>query len=143
VVFQFGKKPPLLRVKKRLMANLSFSFRDQQIPVSYLSSISSATAKLALNSHLFKTWVTRCEKENDGKRIEINSVEIQHVDMFGTRVGFVKINADSVLVDTVTNCKNRLPGISFLRGGSVAILTVLVCKDLGGECFSLLVDQPR
>jgi hypothetical protein len=125
------------------MTNLTFPFREQQIPVTFLSSICRETAQRALESNLFKTWVARCEKEKDGKRIDLHSVEIQHVDLFGSKVGFVKINAESSLVDGVTENKSRLPGICFLRGGSVAVLVVLVCQELDGEVFSLLVDQPR
>jgi hypothetical protein len=125
------------------MPDLTFLFRDHEIPVSYLSGISHDTAQLALESHLFKTWVARCEREKDGKRIDLHSVEIQHVDLFGSRVGFVKIHAESTLSDGITNNKSRLPGICFLRGGSVAVLMALICRELDGEVFSLLVDQPR
>ena len=125
------------------MTGLTFPFRGQRIPVSYLSSICRETAQRALESNLFKTWVARCEKEKDGKRIDVHSVEIQHVDLFGSRVGFVKINADSSLVDGRTKYTSRLPGICFLRGGSVAVLLALICEELDGEVFSLLVDQPR
>ena len=62
---------------------------------------------------------------------------------FGTRVGFVKIKADCTLIDGVTKHENRLPGICFLRGGSVAILVALVCEDEGNKVYSLLVEQPR
>ena len=81
--------------------------------------------------------------EKDGKRIELESVEIQNVDMFGPRVGFVKIKADSTLVDGITHHQHRLPGICFLRGGAVTILVVLICEELDGQVFSVLVDQPR
>jgi len=77
------------------------------------------------------------------KRIDLLSVEIQHVDLFGSRVGFVKIDAESSLVDGRTKHTSRLPGICFLRGGSVAVLLALICEELDGEVFSLLVEQPR
>lgn len=123
--------------------DLRFKFREHEIPVSYLSSISADVAELALKSKIFNTWVERCEKEEDGKRIELHSVEIQHVDMFGPRVGFIKINANSTLVDGSSNTNNRLPGICFLRGGSVSILLALICHELDDQVFSLLVEQPR
>jgi hypothetical protein len=122
---------------------LTFNFRDQTVPVSFLSSISREVAQLALDSEVFKTWSKRCEREKDGKRIEVHSVEIQHVDMFGPRVGFVKINAESFLVDGVTKFQHRLPGICFLRGGAVAILVLMICEEEDGRVYSLLVDQPR
>ncbi len=132
-----------LSILETMKSELSFLFRNRNVPVTILPSISSNVALLALDSELFKTWVKRCETEKDSKRIELHSVEIQHVDMFGSRVGFVKIKADSTLVDGVTENKHQIPGICFLRGGSVAILVAMICKQLDDEVFSLLVDQPR
>lgn len=124
-------------------SELSFKFRNQSVPVSFLPSVSREVAQLALSSEVFKTWSRRCEAEKDGRRIDVHSVEIQHVDMFGSRVGFVKIKAESTLVDRDTKNHHRLPGICFLRGGAVAILIVLICEENDGEMYSLLVDQPR
>lgn len=64
---------------------LSFTFRGRAIPVTFSSSISREEAELAVESEVFRNWSKRCEKENDGKRLEINSVELQNVDMFGPR----------------------------------------------------------
>ena len=124
-------------------SELRFKFRNQNVPVSFLSSVSREVAQLALESEVFQTWSKRCEAEKEGRRIEMHSVEIQHVDLFGPRVGFVKIKADSTLVDGVTNYKHRLPGISLVRGGAVAILVLLICEEENGKLYSLLVDQPR
>ena len=57
------------------------------------------------------------------------------------KVGFVKIKADCSLIDGKNQHSKRLPGICFLRGNAVAILTALHCSD--GETYSLLVEQPR
>jgi hypothetical protein len=132
-----------VQVQKRMKSELSFIFRNRVVPVTVLSSVSPTVAQAALDSEVFKTWCKRCEVEKDGKRIELDSVEIQNVDMFGPRVGFLKIRADSTLVDGITHHKHRLPGICFLRGGSVTILVALICEELDGQVFSVLVDQPR
>ena len=124
-------------------SKLTFKFRNKCIPVSFLPSVSLEVALMALSSEVFQTWSQRCEAEKDGKKIELHSVEIQHVDMFGPRVGFVKIKVESSLVDKGTNYRHRLPGICFLRGGAVAILVVLICEEDPEKIFSLLVDQPR
>lgn len=124
-------------------SELTFKFRDQNVPVSFVSSISREVAQLALDSEVFKTWSKRCERAKGGKRLEVHSVEIQHVDMFGPRVGFVKINAESLLVDGATDFRHRLPGICFLRGGAVAVLVLMICEEEDGQVYSLLVDQPR
>lgn len=123
-------------------SDLSFVFRNRRVPVTFLPSISGQTARRAVDSEIFQTWSKRCEKENLGKKIEIHGVEIQHVDMFGPRVGFVKIKANSTLVDGKTQHEHPLPGICFLRGGAVAILVALICRE-DGEVYSMLVDQPR
>ena len=130
-------------VQERMKSEINFVFRNRVVPVTVLPSVSPTVAQAALDSELFKTWCKRCEGEKDGKRIEVESLEIQNVDMFGPRVGFLKIKADSTLVDGITHHQHRLPGICFLRGGSVAILVVLICEELDGEVFSILVDQPR
>jgi hypothetical protein len=64
---------------------LSFTFRDRKVPVTHASSITPEVAQLALESEVFRDWSNRCGKENEGKRIEVHSVELQSVDMFGSR----------------------------------------------------------
>jgi len=131
------------KVKPKMDSNLSFPFRDRNVPVSFLPSISPDVAQQALESEIFRIWYKRCEKENGGRKIALHSVELQHVDMFGPRVGFVKMKATSTLVDGSTHHKHQLPGICFLRGGAVAILVALICEEEDGKVYSLLVDQPR
>lgn len=65
-------------------AALTFLFRGRKIPVTH-GSISPEVAALALDSEVFGTWKSRCERENDGKQLELHSVEIQNVDLFGPR----------------------------------------------------------
>lgn len=120
---------------------LSFEFRGHQIPVTY-PTIDKDTALKAMKSEPFQTWCKRCSVPQGEKQIEIHGVEIQCVDMFGKRVGFVKIKADCTLVDGKTLHKHRLPGICFLRGNAVAILVALHCRD-DDKIYSLLVEQPR
>ena len=65
----------------------------------------------------------------------LRSLTIQSADHFGARLGFVKLSAH------ISNAANEtLPGIVFLRGGSV---TVLVILDDGDEEWVLLTVQPR
>ncbi|RYP05475.1 hypothetical protein DL765_009824 [Monosporascus sp. GIB2] len=84
----------------------------------------------------------------------LHSIAIQSFDMFGSKLGFLKLIAD------VSNEKGeRLPGSVFLRGPSVAMLIVLIPYDVvtapesGGnkgerkiasdERFVILTVQPR
>jgi type II secretory pathway component PulM len=66
---------------------LGFQFRDKQIPVTRLTSVNRETAQLALESQVFQEWVRRCEQGKQEQRLEIHTVEIQNVDMFGKRYG--------------------------------------------------------
>ena len=66
--------------------------------------------------------------------LEVRGVHVSEVDMFGARVGFLKMRAD-VRRDGV-----EIPGIVFCRGGAVAILPLLTC---GGERFVVCCRQPR
>lgn len=53
----------------------------------------------------------------------------------------MKINAHCTLVEGDVEHEQRLKGICFLKGDSVAILVALYCED--GTVHSLLVEQPR
>ena len=64
---------------------LTFLFRGSKVPVTHSDSVSPEVASLALESEVFCTWKSRCERENEGKHLELHSVEIQNVDMFGRR----------------------------------------------------------
>lgn len=59
----------------------------------------------------------------------------------GSGVGFVKINAHCTLTEGGVEHSERLKGICFLKGDSVAVLVGLYCED--GTVHSLLVEQPR
>ncbi len=66
----------------------------------------------------FTNWLAEIDRD----RFVVQSIHVQSVDMFGPRVGFVKFKVK------VTDKDGRdLPGIIFARGGSVAVLAVLVC----------------
>ena len=73
-------------------------------------------------------------------KYKVKEIDIQSVDYFGSkRIGFLKLKV---------NCLNEkegggnisIPGISFLRGGSVGILIILKCEN---EEYCLLTEQPR
>eukprot|EP00980_Cylindrotheca_fusiformis_P030354 scaffold24680_cov113-Cylindrotheca_fusiformis.AAC.7 len=123
---------------------LSFLFKGRRISASYANNISPETASLALESEVFRTWRDRCEKSYGDKELDLHSVEIQSVDLFGPRVGFVKIKAESSLVQKGVHSEKRIPGICFLRGGAVTILVALICEQGGSkQVYTVLVDQPR
>ncbi|MDO8583902.1 MAG: hypothetical protein Q7R83_01855 [bacterium] len=70
--------------------------------------------------------------------ILVGEIEIQAITWFGSRIGFVFLDAS---LSTVVRGKAvQLPGASFLRGGSVVILSILTCE---GREFVPVVTQPR
>lgn len=97
------------------------------VPVT--TSLAPDTIPKALASSLFVDWVASLEPA-----FVVSSVEIQSIDFFGPRVGFLKI-----LVAATCHGK-PVPGVIFLRGGAVAILPILTCR---GERWVVCTRQPR
>jgi len=97
----------------------------------------------------FKTWLKtlkislarQTEEKHPFKEAPytLRSVTVQSVDKFGpVRIGFVKIHAE------IKNVKGEyLPGIAFLRGGSVAVLMILRPSDSKTERWVIMTEQPR
>ncbi|KAJ1966925.1 hypothetical protein IWQ62_002163 [Dispira parvispora] len=72
--------------------------------------------------------------------IQINSVDIQSVDRFGKgAIGFIKFQVDAHYVSTGAS----LPGVVFMRGGSVAILLILQADEEPHQEYTVLTVQPR
>ncbi len=119
----------------------------RQIPVTYEPNIMRPQGRLLEESGLLTKWATGLDK-----RFFLHGILVQSVDLFGSRVGFVKIsahitgrNADG------TPDGQRIPGIVFLRGDSVGILVVLECPaeidpasiEMPRETYAVLTVQPR
>lgn len=99
-----------------------------QVPYTAEAGIDIANVTTA---KAFTDWLASV----DDQKFVVRGVHFQSVDMFGPKVGFIKFKAD--LVDD----KGKfVPGIVFMRGGSVGILTVLTCN---GQKYSLMTVQPR
>lgn len=123
------------------MTDLSIRFRDLEVPITH-PAVSRELVEKALDSEIFQTWISRTEKEVSNKKIILHGVEIQSVDMFGSRrVGFVKLKADASLCTDGVEAQSKIPGIALLRGNAVAVLVALICDD--GQIYTILVDQAR
>jgi ADP-sugar diphosphatase len=119
--------------------------QSNQAPASAAAAVPSATVvqpvftaeagialDTAVQSKQFQNWLAQV----DTNKFQIRSVHFQSVDMFGpTKVGFIKFKAD-----VVDKAGKFIPGIVFMRGGSVGILAVLNCK---GKKYSVMTVQPR
>ena len=84
------------------------------------------------NSMKFKSWLKNLETN-----FIVTSVAIIKVHMFGSNLGFVHME-----VNATDKLGNILPGIVFLRGDSVSILTVLTCESTK-EKFVVFTNQAR
>ncbi|XP_078161928.1 nudix hydrolase homolog 14 [Carex rostrata] len=93
----------------------------------------------AIDCSLFKQWLKNMQGEKGilaHERISLRQVQIQGVDMFGSRVGFLKFKAD--IIDEETGA--RIPGIVFSRGPAVAMLILL---ESGSQTYAVLTEQVR
>ncbi len=119
--------------------------QSTQIPAAAAATLPSATVAppvftaeggisldTAVQSKQFQNWLAQV----DTNKFQIRSVHFQSVDMFGSvKVGFIKFKAD-----VVDKAGKFIPGIVFMRGGSVGILAVLNCQ---GKKYSVMTVQPR
>ncbi|KAF0507845.1 nudix family hydrolase [Gigaspora margarita] len=93
----------------------------------------------------FEEWVSTLSNKvltADKKELEINKIEIQNVDYFGSKIGFIKFKVDAKLIE---NGKS-VPGIVFMRGGAVAVLLILRSKDPNDQVLKehvVITYQPR
>ena len=107
----------------------SITVNGKEVPVMCHQNSPGLDLKRCIESKLLLDWAASVKPGLDVREILVSSV-----DMFGPRVGFLKI-------ETVTFFQGvRIPGICFLRGGAVSILVVLECE---GTDYVILTRQPR
>ncbi|KAF9613956.1 hypothetical protein IFM89_014021 [Coptis chinensis] len=93
--------------------------------------------RTAIDSSLFKQWLKILQSKTGilaHGDLSLKRVLIQGVDMFGTRIGFLKFKAD--VLDNET--RKKVPGIVFSRGPAVAVLILL---HSGEESHVILTEQ--
>ena len=104
----------------------SIRIHGTPVPITALPGIDPA---IALTFPPFLDWAAGLDP-----RFAVASITLQSVDMFGPRVGFLKLLASATFAGF------PVPGVVFLRGGAVAVLPVLRC---GGERWVVCCRQPR
>jgi len=76
----------------------------------------------------------------DHKHMQLKTVVVQSVDFFDDgKVIFAKFEAD--VVDRKTG--KSIPGIVFLRGDAVTVLTLVVCDEEPDKLYVALTEQAR
>lgn len=101
-------------------------------PVYVTGTAAGLTEAQLLSFKPFTAWVDGMNPE-----LYVESVTVTDVHWFDSRIGFMTIKSVTRLMG---EHGPPLPGIVFLRGGSVAMLVVLRCE---GRKYVLLVKQPR
>ena len=118
------------------------NFGDLKIPVHRHSHISDEILSSVLESKKFKEWVSNIEYSS----LNLVSLSILNVFMFGKNVGFVDLVLDCSLKTGKKNVK--IPGFVFLRGGAVAMLMILnkefliVTKQFRVPAGKFLLEAP-
>jgi ADP-sugar diphosphatase len=102
--------------------------------------------------HAFVTWHdtlkanlalqhTEADHAFHAEPYSLHKIEVQSVDWFGrSKIGFVKIKS---FIRSTKPKSEPLPGIAFLRGGSVAVLMILRPSDSLDERWVVMTQQPR
>lgn len=91
-------------------------------------------------SAVFKQWVSEIDKD---KKLFISDIHIQSIDMFGTRVGFLKFKTTANVNVGGERGVIEVPGIVFMRGGAVGILVILECEDQEYTILTRQVSDPH
>eukprot|EP01113_Clastostelium_recurvatum_P025562 TRINITY_DN3075_c0_g1_i2.p1 TRINITY_DN3075_c0_g1~~TRINITY_DN3075_c0_g1_i2.p1 ORF type:complete len:298 (-),score=89.60 TRINITY_DN3075_c0_g1_i2:34-852(-) len=119
-------------------SSLEVTVQGRSVPLSWDESLSREKAQQVLDTFSpFKDWAKNISNEETEKVIKVQKVHLQSIDMFGPRIGFLKFKADVVNKDN-----QMVPGITFMRGGAVAVLVILKEEGSGAE-HALLTVQPR
>lgn len=77
-------------------------------------------------------------KENLLSNFNVENIEVRDIFMFGSRVGFVVVNAKCY--DKLTN--KQVPSYAFLRGDSVSIMPVIHCDGIVYTVFATEARTP-
>lgn len=97
-----------------------------------ITAPTSINLEKAVASKPFTDWMGKMVANPE---LQLKSVNLQSVDMFGSRVGFLKLQAE-----VADKAGNNIPGIVFMRGNSVGILPVLSSE---GKDYAVLTVQNR
>lgn len=152
-----GSKKPETEVKKPEVVFESFMLKsfDPPVEVTLARDLDPKFDQALLASYEpFTEWVEQLNKslklqpvvgkDDENDPYELKSIHIQAVDLFGPRkIGFLKYKA---IIQNKQGNKGKpmiLPGIVFMRGGSVGMLMILRPKDASDEKWVIMTEQAR
>ena len=90
-----------------------------------------------LEADVFREWVASIDGD---EKLFVTAIEVQSVDMFGPRIGFIKFKSRALVNIGGDEGVVEVPGIVFMRGGAVGVLVILECE---GEEHTILTYQAR
>ncbi|MBS1102895.1 NUDIX domain-containing protein [Gluconobacter sp. Dm-62] len=105
---------------------------QQNVPVRFATGISSELQEKVLKAPQFSNWL-----EKTRLNFDLRSVLVRDVLMFGTRVGFVVVEADA------WNEGAKMPCFAMLRDPTISIMPVVTIKDAVDEKYVVLVREAR
>jgi len=109
--------------------------KGNRVLVTAESNVSEHQLDLAITSVPFRNWISKLEAQSE--HFTLHNAIVQSVDLFGSRIGFVKLKSEVTDKDG-----DPVPGIVFLRGGSVAVLVVLQCAETGKQhCLQVRLNS--
>jgi ADP-sugar diphosphatase len=101
-----------------VMASFTLPSSDPPCPVSLPEGL---TKEKVMAFRPFREWTERLQRtlgrQQSSHPYKLRSVSVQSWDMFGQRIGFIKIQSD-----VSDDAGQKLPGAVFLRGASVAMM---------------------
>ncbi|KAI7827208.1 hypothetical protein BX661DRAFT_182866 [Kickxella alabastrina] len=116
-----------------------------QIQILYPTDIAAQIPLESIQSFPpFADWLHTLDASHtnpqDGSQILITKIIIQSVDQFKSgKIGFLKFTTDAQKIPE----NKQIPGIVFLRGGSVAVLLMLCTTNRADDAYVVLTVQPR
>ena len=112
-------------IRRNIMSSLKIA--GNSIPVT--SKDQTINIESVLEFQPFKDWATTLSKEilaTEKRQLEINGIEIQNVDYFGKKIGFVKFKVDIKYLENGTS----KPTIVFMVGINLIISVVVTSLSL-------------
>lgn len=102
---------------------------------------STTSAPVLQNFAPLESWTAKMSQLIVSHHINVQSVTVLNVYMFGSRAGFVLLEADAYMQKKTDEAPHKLPGAVLLRGESVAVLPWRETSTDSVEV--LLISQPR
>ena len=119
-----------------VFGNVRICDKDIKVVIDRRSNIETESFKKIFEMKAFIDW---CRHFDSAflKSVKFSKIFIQNVDLFSSRVGFLKFSTDMQYNDG-----GFIPSITFMRGGAVAILMLLHSIETR-RVYGLITVQPR